>query len=100
MRNLVASLAPAGRFEFITLKEAGAHPRLGAWPPEKWKGNFHLISEDAVLTGEAAIPEILRHLRGGRLAAWVLDRAPGGRWLTGRLYRWVALNRERWGRHG
>ncbi len=96
MRNLVASLDAGGRFEFLTLKEAGAHPRLGAWPAEKWKGNVHLVTEDRVLSGEDAIPEIVRHLRGGRLPAWILESVPGGRWLTARLYRWVARHRERW----
>jgi predicted DCC family thiol-disulfide oxidoreductase YuxK len=45
-----------------------------------------------VLAADAALPEILRHLRGWRWLARALS-VPGARWLAAPAYAWVARHR-------
>jgi predicted DCC family thiol-disulfide oxidoreductase YuxK len=47
-----------------------------------------------MLGGAAALPEILRRLRGWRWAA-ALFRLPGAALVAPLVYRWVARNRYR-----
>ena len=51
-----------------------------------------ILPDGQTLSGEAALPEILRRLRHYRLAAWLL-RLPGSKILARVLYRWFARHR-------
>jgi predicted DCC family thiol-disulfide oxidoreductase YuxK len=51
-----------------------------------------ILPDGRVLVGDAAIPEILRRLRGWRWLAG-LFRLPGVEVLAPRLYAWVARHR-------
>lgn len=59
--------------------------------PELRTASFHLLAPDGErLSGGAAVPALLRLLRGGRLPAAAFARFPGA---TDRGYRWVATHR-------
>ena len=82
-----------GQFEFIPCQSAERRERFPWMPEERCLEAIQLISPDGeVLAGHAAIPEILRRLRGWR---WLsrLFQTPGARWLAPGLYRWVARHR-------
>jgi predicted DCC family thiol-disulfide oxidoreductase YuxK len=51
-----------------------------------------ILPDGRLLAGDAAIPEILRRLRGWRWLA-LLFRLPGVEILAPRLYAWVARHR-------
>jgi predicted DCC family thiol-disulfide oxidoreductase YuxK len=56
---------------------------------------IHVVLPDGrVLVADAAIPEILRRLRGWRWLA-ALFRLPGAGWLAPPAYAWVARHRYR-----
>jgi predicted DCC family thiol-disulfide oxidoreductase YuxK len=56
-------------------------------------GAMQLILPDGqILSGEGALPEILRRLKRYRLAAW-LFRLPGSKVLARSFYRWFASHR-------
>jgi predicted DCC family thiol-disulfide oxidoreductase YuxK len=56
-------------------------------------GAMQLILPDGqILSGERALPEILRRLKRHRLAAW-LFRLPGSKILARSFYRWFARHR-------
>jgi predicted DCC family thiol-disulfide oxidoreductase YuxK len=58
--------------------------------------SWHLVTEDGrVYSAGAAAPPLLRLLPGGRGPAAVLSAFPG---VTDRVYRFVARNRDRFGR--
>lgn len=85
--------AVSGHFEFLPCQAA---ERRARYP---WMGEgtclqaMQLILPDGrVLSGDAAIPEILRRLRGWRWLAQAF-RLPGMELLAPRLYAWVARHR-------
>jgi acetyl esterase len=58
---------------------------------------MHLVLPDGrVFAGGDAVPEVLRLLPVGRWVVWIFG-IPGVRWLTRRVYRWVAARRHRLG---
>lgn len=69
---------------------------LEALSPQERTASFHLVGPDGrrLSAGAAAAP-LLRLLRGGRLAATVLEAAPGA---TERAYRFVADHRSWFGK--
>lgn len=75
----------------LSLHDPRVHSLL---PPESIRSgaeNFHMVSfSGRVRTGAEAIPDILRLLPGGGIAAWGLEHAPGGRCVTRWLYRALA----------
>lgn len=66
--------------------------------PENWEDAAHLLTDDAVYTGGAAIQGVL--VRMTVLFAvlfWLLERVPGYDRYRERLYQWGANHREWWG---
>jgi len=83
-----------GQFEFLPCRSRERRERFPWMPDETCLAALQLVLPNGrVLAGDAAIPEILRRLRGRRWLA-ALFRIPGVGWLGPRAYRWVARHRH------
>ena len=81
------------RFEFLPCQSQERRARFPWMSDQACLEALQLVLPDGrVLAGDAAIPEILRRLRGWR---WLtrLFRLPGAGVFAPRLYAWVARNR-------
>jgi predicted DCC family thiol-disulfide oxidoreductase YuxK len=91
----VSRRARPGAFEFLPCQAAERAARFPAIPEVTCLEAIQLVLPDGrVLGGAAALPEILRRLRGWRWAA-ALFRLPGAGLVAPIAYRWVARNRYR-----
>lgn len=82
-----------GQFEYLPCQSPERRVRFPWMPEQTCLDSLQLVLPDGrILAGDAAIPEILRRLRGWRWLARVF-RIPGAGFLAPRLYRWVARNR-------
>lgn len=89
----VSRRAMRGQFEFLPCQAAERRARYPWMREEACLEAMQLILPDGrLLVGDAAIPEILRRLRGWRWVAG-LFRLPGMEILAPRLYAWVARHR-------
>jgi predicted DCC family thiol-disulfide oxidoreductase YuxK len=85
--------ARSGQFEFLPCQSPERHARFPWMDEETCLKALQLVLPDGrVLAGDAAIPEVLRRLRGWRWLAR-LFQLPGVSYLAPRLYAWVARNR-------
>ena len=74
------------------IRSARGDRLLGDLPVSERDASLHVVDENGVRrSGAAALPGLAR-FRGGRPAAWLLERFPGA---TGRVYALVARNRQR-----
>lgn len=91
----VSRRARPGAFEFLPCQAAERRVRYPAIAEATCLEAIQLVLPDGrVLGGAAALPEILRRLRGWRWVA-ALFRLPGAGLLAPVVYRWVARNRYR-----
>ena len=93
----IAGRVEPGAIEIVALQSRRADDLLGGRVDEraKWE-SWHFVEPDGSLySGADAIPRVLRHVRGGRLAGRAASRLPR---TAGVLYRAVARNRDRLGR--
>ncbi len=89
----ISRRARRGQFEFLPCQAAERRVRFPWLDEGRCMQAIHLVLSDGrVLSGEAAIPAILRHLTGWRWLAAGL-RLPGARWLAPPVYAWVARHR-------
>jgi predicted DCC family thiol-disulfide oxidoreductase YuxK len=66
---------------------------LAGLPPRERDGALHVVDADGTRrSGADALPELARRLRGGRPAAWLVERFPR---TAARGYDLVARNRMR-----
>jgi hypothetical protein len=66
--------------------------------PENWRDSAHLLTDEDVSSGGAAVQGVLA--RTNVLVAalfWLLEQLPGYDRLREWLYRWTANRRELWG---
>jgi predicted DCC family thiol-disulfide oxidoreductase YuxK len=85
------------RLSFVPFQDIEALAPLPHIPRAELEQAMHLVAPDReVLKGAAALPAILRLIRGGPPLA-LLYRLPGVPWLAARAYRMVARNRHRLG---
>lgn len=93
----IAARVGAGVVEIVPLQAERADTLLDGRVTEeaKWE-SWHLVQPDgSVHSGGAAIPLLLRHVRGGRTIGRLTARFPRA---TDAAYRLVARNRDRLGR--
>jgi predicted DCC family thiol-disulfide oxidoreductase YuxK len=89
----ISRRAVRGHFEFLPCQAPERRVRYPWMRNETCLEAMQLILPDGrLLAGDAAIPEILRRLRGWRWLA-ALFRLPGVELLAPRLYAWVARHR-------
>lgn len=82
-----------GRFEFLPCQSPERRTRFPWMTEESCLEAVQLVLSDGrVLSGDAAVPEILKRLRGWRWLAR-LFRLPGVKFLAPPAYRWVARHR-------
>jgi predicted DCC family thiol-disulfide oxidoreductase YuxK len=87
-----AALDRAGRLQTLPLQSADAAHVTGR-TPEQLLQAVHLVHPDGgVVHGAAAVRDVLRYLRGGKLVAWLFT-LPGVSWMATRTYAWVARRR-------
>ena len=89
----ISRRAVRGHFEFLPCQAAERRARY-PWMDERtcMEAMQLILPDGRILAGAAAIPEILRRLRGWRWLAAVF-RLPGLEALAPVLYRWVARHR-------
>jgi predicted DCC family thiol-disulfide oxidoreductase YuxK len=81
----------AGRLRPIALQRPKAGDLLADLDPAERMASMHLVSPDGTRTSAgAALPQLLRLLKGGRLPAAILERFPR---LTSAGYQRVAAHR-------
>jgi predicted DCC family thiol-disulfide oxidoreductase YuxK len=89
----ISRRAVRGHFEFLPCQAAERRARYPWMSDRACLEAMQLILPDGrILAGDAAIPEILRRLRGWRWLAGVF-RLPGVEALAPLLYAWVARHR-------
>jgi predicted DCC family thiol-disulfide oxidoreductase YuxK len=89
----IARRAVKDRFEFLPCQAAERRTRYPWMNERTCLEAMHLILPDGrVLAGDAAIPEILKRLRGWRWLAQAF-RLPGVEIIAPRVYAWVARHR-------
>ena len=87
-----------GRVEFLDYQEAGVQARFPQIDKEvalRWMQAVD--ARGRIWSGADAWTRIGRLLPGWNLVAWVL-MVPGIRWVSSKIYFWVARNRYRWNR--
>ncbi|MCZ6688733.1 MAG: DUF393 domain-containing protein [Planctomycetota bacterium] len=89
----VRDRAVPGEFEYLP---SGSPDRIGRFPSlsnQDCEDAIQLVLPDGtILSGDRAVPEILRRLRGWRWLG-LLFRLPGVGWIAPSVYSWVARNR-------
>jgi len=67
--------------------------------PADWRDSAHLLTDDAVYSGGAAVQGVLARMSIVFAAAFrLLEKVPGYDRLRERLYRWSANRRDWWGK--
>lgn len=85
---------PAGRFEFLPCQAGERAARFPSMTEPTCLESVQLALPDGrVLSGADTLPAIFERLRGWSLVAGAL-RLPGVRYLSPRVYRWIATNRH------
>jgi predicted DCC family thiol-disulfide oxidoreductase YuxK len=91
----IGARAVPGALEFLPCQSPERRVRFPGIDQARCMEAIHLALPDGrVVAAEAAIPEILRRLRGWRWLA-ALFSVPGARWLAAPTYAWVARHRYR-----
>ena len=67
--------------------------------PDGWRNSAHLLTDDAVYSGGAAVQGVLVRMSVLFVGLfWLLEMVPGYDRLRERLYRWGADHRDWWGK--
>jgi predicted DCC family thiol-disulfide oxidoreductase YuxK len=67
--------------------------------PEGWRDSAHLLTDDAVYSGGAAIQGVLVRMSPVFVGLfWLLEKVPGYDRVREALYRWGADHRDWWGK--
>jgi predicted DCC family thiol-disulfide oxidoreductase YuxK len=67
--------------------------------PDDWRRSAHLLTDEDVYSGGAAVQGVLVRMNALFAAGfWLLETVPGYDRVRERLYRWGADRRDWWGR--
>ena len=89
----VRNRAVPGEFEYLPSQSPDRKRRFPSLSDQDCEEAIQLVLPDGrVLSGDRAVPEILRRLRGWRWLG-LLFRLPGAGWIAPSVYSWVARNR-------
>jgi len=87
-----------GRIELLDLHDPSASRRFPQVDREEAMRWMQAVDAGGrIFSGADAWARIGMLLPGWKLVAWLL-LVPGVRWLAGKMYSWVAMNRYRWNR--
>jgi predicted DCC family thiol-disulfide oxidoreductase YuxK len=91
--TLVRRLGSREGVSLAPIRSARGAELLRDLPPAVRDTSLHVLEADGTRrSGAEALPGLARRLRGGRAAAWLLERFPG---TAARAYDLVARNRMR-----
>ncbi len=86
-KRIVKILDGHKRLDYLSLTEADEHGLLDSVPKSRRHRSFHLIYPDGrVLSGSAAVPELISLLPSGRVASFLICYAPGGKKIVNLIY--------------
>jgi predicted DCC family thiol-disulfide oxidoreductase YuxK len=86
-KRIVDTLDAYGRLDYLSLVEADESGLLDPVPRSRRHRSFHLIYPGGrVISGSAAIPELISLLPSGRAASFLIRRAPGGSKIVNLIY--------------
>jgi len=86
-KRVVSTLDAHKRLDYLSLVEADEYRLLDSIPRSRRHRSFHLIyREGRVISGSAAVPELISLLPSGRAVSFLIRRAPGGRKIVNLIY--------------
>jgi len=86
-KRIVNFLDGHKRLDYLSLTEADEHGLLDSVPKSRRHRSFHLIyPEGRVISGSAAVPELISLLPSGRVASFLICYAPGGEKIVNLIY--------------
>ena len=86
-KRIVNRLDAHKRLDYLSLVEADEHGLLDPVPRSMRHRSFHLIYPGGrVISGSAAVPELISLLPSGRAASLFIRKAPGGREIVNLIY--------------
>ncbi len=86
-KRIVNSLDGHKRLGYLSLTEADEHGLLDSVPRSRRHRSFHLIYPGGtVISGSAAVPELISLLPLGRVASFMIHYAPGGEKIVNLIY--------------
>jgi predicted DCC family thiol-disulfide oxidoreductase YuxK len=86
-KRIVNTLDAYKRLDYLSLVEADESGLLDPVPRSRRHRSFHLIYPGGmVISGSAAIPELISLLPSGRGGSFMICRAPGGRKIVNLIY--------------
>src|SRR5712692_172192 len=86
-KRIVNFLDGHKRLDYLSLTEADEHGLLDSVPKSRRHRSFHLIyPEGRVISGSAAVPELISLLPSGRVASFLICYAPGGKRIVNLIY--------------
>jgi predicted DCC family thiol-disulfide oxidoreductase YuxK len=86
-KRIVNTLDAHRRLDYLSLTEADENGLLDPVPRARRHRSFHLIyPEGRVISGSAAVPELISLLPSGRSASFLMRRALGGKKVVNLIY--------------
>jgi predicted DCC family thiol-disulfide oxidoreductase YuxK len=86
-KRIVNRLDAYRRLDYLSLIEADESGMLDPVPGSRRHRSFHLIYPGGtIISGSAAIPELISLLPSGGAASFLIRRAPGGRTIVNLIY--------------
>ncbi len=86
-KRIVNLLDGRKRLDYLSLTEADEYGLLDPVPRSRRHRSFHLVYPGGrVISGSAAVPELISLLPSGRVASFLIRQAPGGRKIVNLIY--------------
>jgi predicted DCC family thiol-disulfide oxidoreductase YuxK len=86
-KRIVSFLDGHKRLDYFSLTEADEQGLLDSVPRSRRHRSFHLVYPGGrVISGSAAVPELVSLLPSGRVASFLISYAPGGKRIVNLIY--------------